>query len=222
MDHTYFREFMTYLKKEDKPAAVSYALSLIENQNVELEDLYLNVLAPSLIYFEWDEKDEDVCIWKEHFRTSIIRTILESCYVHVLKLTKNVKKNGVKVMVLTPAFEYHEIGAIMNTHFMLLEGFDAHYIGANTPKAEILSAIRTYHPDYVALSVTNPYNIVVTKQTTDEIKRFFPEVGIILGGQAFKDLSHIEHLQYDEILNSLEDLKAFGKKVSAKWNLHSK
>ena len=215
MNHQYFKTFLTYLKQEDKPGAVTYALQLIEEQKLSLEDLYLNVLAPSLIHFECEEKDEAICIWKEHFRTSIIRTILESCYTHVLKLSKTVKPNGVKVMVLTPAFEYHEIGAIMNTHFMMLEGFDAHYIGANTPKSEILSAIRAYHPDYVALSVTNPYNIVITKQTTDEIKRFFPEVGIILGGQAFHDKNHAEHVIYDVILNHIEDLKAFGKKVSS-------
>ncbi len=214
MIHDYFKAFMTFLKREDKPGAVMYALKLIEENTLTIEELYLNVLAPSLIHFECEEKDEDVCIWKEHFRTSIIRTILESCYVHVLTLVKNVKPNHIKVMMLTPAFEYHEIGAIMNTHFMLLEGFDAHYIGANTPKSEILSAIRTYHPDYVALSVTNPYNLVVTKQTTDEIKRFFPEVGILLGGQAFKDPALFEHLSYTYILKDLNDLKAFGKKVS--------
>lgn len=216
MDHILFDEFLVYLKNEDKPKAVKYALDLIRNNQVTLEELYLNILAPSLIYFQCEEKDEDVCIWKEHFRTSIIRTIIESCYEHVLKRMLEIKKNNIKIVVLTPAFEYHEIGAIMNTHFMMLEGFDAHYIGANTPKIEILSAIRAYHPDFVALSVTNPYNIVVTKQTTDEIKRFFPEVGIILGGQAFKDESHIEHLNYDYVLNTLEDLKNFTKKVTTK------
>jgi methanogenic corrinoid protein MtbC1 len=133
----------------------------------------------------------------------------------VLKRSAQIKPINKKIVVLTPAFEYHEIGAIMNTHFMMLEGFDANYIGANTPRSEILSAIRAYKPDYVALSVTNPYNIVVTKQTTDEIKRYFPEVGIILGGQAFKDRNHLDNIQFDEVLNSLSDLKAFSKKVAS-------
>lgn len=216
MDHKLFNEFLTFLKKEDKPQAVNYALDLINQKKVSLEELYLDILAPSLIYFQCEEKDEEICIWKEHFRTSIIRTIIESCYAEVLKRVEDVKKNHIKIVLLTPAFEYHEIGAIMNTHFMMLEGFDAHYIGANTPKTEILSAIRAYHPDYIALSVTNPYNIVVTKQTTDEIRRFFPEVGIILGGQAFKEAHNVEHLNYDYILNNLTDLKEFAKKVTSK------
>lgn len=214
MIHELFNTFISYLKQENKAEAVKFALSLIENNTLTIEELYLGLLAPSLIHFTCKEQDEDICIWKEHFRTSIIRTILESCYTHVLKRVASVEKNNIKIVVLTPAFEYHEIGAIMNTHFMMMEGFDASYIGANTPKMEILSALRAYQPHFVALSVTNPYNLVVTKQTTDEIRRFFPEVGIILGGQAFKDAERIKHLTYDYVLNSLDDLKAFAKKVT--------
>ncbi len=125
----------------------------------------------------------------------------------------SIKKNNQKIVVLTPAFEYHEIGAIINTHFFILEGFDANYIGANTPKGDILSAIRAYEPDYIAISVTNPYNLVITRQITDEVKRFFPKVKIILGGQAFKEISNIKDFHYDYILQSLDDLKAFRKEV---------
>ncbi|TNF09291.1 MAG: cobalamin B12-binding domain-containing protein, partial [Bacillota bacterium] len=181
---------------------------------VTIEDLYLKLLAPSLSAFTCDHEDADVCIWKEHFRTSVIRTILEISYVFILERLEKVKKIEKKVVVLTPAFEYHEIGAIINTHFLLLEGFDASYIGANTPKSEIISAIRTYHPDFVALSVTNPYNLVITKQTTDEIKRFFPEVKIILGGQAFKNQHALSTINYDYMLQSLDDLKQFAKEVA--------
>ncbi len=214
MDMKYYYDFMELLNNEDKNGAVLYAHDLLETNKLSIESLYLDLLSPSLINFSCKVEDQDICIWKEHLRTSIIRTILEISYLYILKRLESVKKNNIKVVFLTPAFEFHEIGAIMNTHFFLLDGFDASYIGANTPKADILQAIRTYQPDFVALSVTNPYNIVITKQTTDEIKRYFPNVGIILGGQAFKEAHNIENLQYDYILQSLEDLKAFGKKVS--------
>jgi MerR family transcriptional regulator, light-induced transcriptional regulator len=210
----YYDKFMEFLKNEDKDGAVLFAHQLLEDNLLSIETLYLDLLTPSLVNFSCNVEDEDICIWKEHLRTSIVRTILEMSYLYILKRLEKVKKNNIKVVFLTPAFEFHEIGAIMNTHFFLLEGFDASYIGANTPKADILQAIRAYQPDYVALSVTNPYNIVITKQTTDEIKRFFPNVGIILGGQAFREAHNLDQLQYDYILQSLEDLKAFGKKVS--------
>jgi methanogenic corrinoid protein MtbC1 len=209
----YQETFLNYLVHEDKQSAVEFAYQLLNEGTLTIERLYLELLAPSLSKFYCIEEDEDICIWKEHFRTSVIRTILEMSYVFILKRLKEVKKINQKIVVLTPAFEYHEIGAIMNTHFMLLEGFDANYIGANTPKSEIIQAIRAYQPDYVALSVTNPYNLVITKQTTDEIRRFFPEVKIILGGQAFQDQKAMQSIAYDYILQSLDDLKSFAKDV---------
>ncbi len=214
MHQKLFDEFHQYLQKEEKDKAVVFALDLLKNQTLSIEQLYQDLLTPALTMFECEEKDEEICIWKEHFRTSIIRTILESSYLYIVERAKQVPKKNKKVVVLTPAFEYHEIGVIMVAHYLLLEGFDASYIGANTPKHDILSAIRAYHPDFVALSVTTPYNIVITKQVTDEIKRFFPEVKIILGGQAFASNESTHSIQYDYLFKSIEDLKTFGKEVS--------
>ena len=215
MPKTSYDTFLQHIKNEDKEQAVLYALSLIEEGHISIESLYLDYLARVLIEFSCDIEDEDICIWKEHFRTSIIRTILESSYRYILDETKDKEKVNQHIVVLTPPFEYHEIGAIMSTHFLMLEGFKATYIGANTPKQDILSAIRAYQPEYVALSVTNPYNIVITKQITDEIKRFFPEVKIILGGQAFANPNVKNALTYDYVLHSIDDIKAFKKEVTS-------
>ncbi|MFP4187350.1 MAG: B12-binding domain-containing protein [Acholeplasmataceae bacterium] len=215
MLETYMQTFLSLLKKEDKERAVRYAIDLLEQKELTVEQLYLELLAPTLSNFECDVEDEEVCIWKEHIRTSIIRTILEISYLSIIERRKTIERVGKTILVLTPAFEYHEIGAIMNTHLMLLQGFDARYIGANTPKDEILSALRAYEPDFIALSVSNTYNIVVTKRITEEIRRFFPDVGIILGGRAFFKQGANESLTYDYLLNSLDDLKAFKRKVVA-------
>jgi methanogenic corrinoid protein MtbC1 len=208
-----YEQFLSYLKKEDKKQSVLYALSLLDQEKISVEDLYEHLLAPSLVFFECDVNDEDICIWKEHTRTSIIRTIIEASYPYIMKRKDQIKSINKKVVVLTPAFEYHEIGAIMVSHLMLLQGFDAVYIGANTPKQDIISALRAYHPDYIALSVTNPYNIVVTQQICDEIKRFFPEIKIILGGQAFQNQAAMDKIQFDHFLADFKAIKMFADEV---------
>jgi len=208
-----YEQFLSYLKKEDKKQSVLFALSLLEEEKLNIEDLYKHILAPSLILFECDVNDEDICIWKEHTRTSIIRTIIEAAYPYIVKRVDNITPMGKKVVVLTPAFEYHEIGAIMVSHLLVLEGFDASYIGANTPKQDIISALRAYHPDYIAFSVTNPYNIVVTQQICDEIKKFFPNIKIILGGQAFNEQAALNSVKYDYLLSDFDAIKQFAKEV---------
>lgn len=215
MMKTIYDKFMTYLIDENKEGATQYIYQLLNEKSISIESLYLDILAPSLNSFECVEKDEEICIWKEHIRSSIIRTILDISYLFILEQRKTKKKINKKVVLLTPAFELHEIGAIMIAHLMLLEGFDASFVGANTPKGDILSAIRAYQPDYIALSVTNPYNLVITKQVTDEIRKFFPELKIILGGQAFSDQNALPQLSYDYIIQSLDDLKKFADEVRA-------
>lgn len=208
-----YEQFLIYLKKEDKKQSVLFALSLLDQENLTIEELYEHVLAPSLIFFECDDEDEDICIWKEHTRTSIIRTIIESSYPYIIKRKNQVRSLHKKIVVLTPAFEYHEIGAIMVSYLMLLEGFDAIYIGANTPKHDIISALRAYQPDYIALSVTNPYNIIVTQQICDEIKRFFPEIKIVLGGQAFQEQAAMDKIKFDYLLADFKAIKTFADGV---------
>ena len=204
--------FLKYLNNEDKQNSVSYAIHLIESKKVSIEALYMHIIAPALMNYTCD-KDKSICIWKEHKRTSIIRTILESSYLYIVEERKQIKKINQKIIVLTPSFEYHEIAAIMVAHFLLLEGFKASYIGANTPKEEIISALKAYQPDYIALSVTNPYNIVITKQICDEIKIHYPNVKIILGGQAFLDQAALNDITYDFYLKDFIDIKKFAKEV---------
>jgi len=59
-------------------------------------------------------------------------------------------------------------------------------------------------PDYLALSVTNYYNIVVAKQITDEIKAKYPHVKVIVGGQAFLQKGALEQVAHDYYLPDAE------------------
>jgi hypothetical protein len=78
-----YKTFLELLEKEQKDQAVLFAVKLLENKTLTIEELYQELLAPSLTTFECQEEDQEVCIWKEHFRTSIIRTILESSYLYI-------------------------------------------------------------------------------------------------------------------------------------------
>lgn len=207
-----YQQFLTFLDNEDKDNAVGYALDLLAQKQITLQDLYYNFLTPSLNDFVCKANDESICIWKEHTRTSIIRTILESTYSFVAKNRK--PSNNKKVLVLCPPQEYHEIGAIIATHVLTLYGFDATYIGANTPKEDIYSAVRALKPDYLALSVTNYYNLFVTKTITEYLKEEFPHVKIVLGGSAFTRTGAKDQITYDYIIQTESDIEQLAKEVN--------
>jgi len=202
--------FLKYLEDEDKDKALTFILDRFESGQ-KVKDVYESFLIPSLANFECFES-EDICIWKEHVRTSIIRTILESSYKYIIR--DRLENNKIKILTVCPQEEYHEIGAIIANHYFNLVGFQSIYVGANTPNDNIVSAIKAIRPDYVAISVTNYYNLVVTKKLTNMIHSEFPNIKIIIGGQAFSHQGALGQVDYDFMLGTYEDIKKFRDEVA--------
>ena len=76
--------------------------------------MYKEILEPSLNAFYCNAEEEKLCIWKEHIRTSIIRAIIEICYLYILKerKEKGIKILNQSILVGCPAEEYHDTGVI--------------------------------------------------------------------------------------------------------------
>ena len=115
-----YSTFKKLVDKEDKDQALLFILDLLDNGE-SIVSVYQNYLIPVLALYECPVKDEEICIWNEHARTSIIRTILESTYQYIIKTKeKEIKKS---IITLCPQEEYHEIGAIIVSHYFSLLGF---------------------------------------------------------------------------------------------------
>lgn len=185
--HALYAEFVQLLETEDRAGAVRFALSKLESGELDVVSLYSGLLAPSLNDMVCSD-DKDTCIWKEHVRSSLIRAIIESCYPHVLKQSEAAGRRGAgrKVLVVCPTEEYHELGARMVADFFTIAGYAVTFIGANTPRGVILSAARHIRPMYLAMSVTNYYNLFDARQVIDAVrKELGAGVKVIVGGNAF-------------------------------------
>ncbi len=206
----FYDELLVYLEKEDRGKSLEYVLDKLSNGEIDIVSLYRDILARSLNEMECNEPEE-VCIYNEHVRSSIIRTIIENCYPFVLKERKEKvgDEKGDKVIVLCPPEELHEIGPRMVADFFTISGFDVTFIGANTPKKSILAAVSGIKPKYVAISVTNYYNLIATKRTIDDLRKVIPQgTKIIVGGWAFSDNpSAYKEIGADKLLSTFEDIQ---------------
>ncbi len=210
--HPFCEELIDYIQKEDKERAFNYLMDKIKNQKIGVLEMYTEILAPTLnqIIYRYDTKN--LRIWEEHVYTGIILTVLENCYPYVLKERdkrfKEKEKLDKSVMVICPSKEYHILGARMATDFFTIAGYTATYVGNDTPRSVIVESIKEKHPDYIAISVTNPYHLVSTKRVINEIRENIPEdVKIILGGRAASDKQKVKNdLGVDYVLNSFEDI----------------
>ena len=215
--HPRYAEFIELLEREDRGRSIAFCQRLLAEGTVDLPTLYTEFLATSLNRMECDA-DEATCIWREHVRSSIIRSIIETCYPSVLKERDARFGPGPvgKALVVCPVDELHELGARMVTDFFTMAGFDSIFVGANTPMGVIESAVRAVKPAVVAISVTNYYHlfaaekIVSTLKALDTVKRF----KVVVGGRAFEE--HPDALRQvgaDALLEGLDDIIALRKGV---------
>jgi methanogenic corrinoid protein MtbC1 len=183
------REFDVFFEEENKEKAVKYILEKLQAKEIDIIDLYSMVLTPLLNNMKCKLEDKRICIWKEHVKTAIVRTIVECSYPYVIEKrdTLNLPKKGVAA-ILCPPDEYHDLGARMVADFFTISGYEAIFVGSSTPYKDFYNAIHVIRPEVIAISVSNYYNLVAAKRMIEEIKKALDyPLKIVVGGYAFHD-----------------------------------
>jgi len=209
-----YEKFSGYLEREDKEKCVEYILDIMNSGQISIADLYEKILAPSLD--NMPPSEEDFFIWSEHVRSSIIRTVIECCYPHVLKLIREsgqLMDKG-KVILVCPPEEYHELGIRAGSDFFNICGYSTILVGANTPLEVLLRGLVSENPKYVAISVSNYYNLFAAKKIADEISAVNKSVTILACGNTFlKDRSLSTKIGAKGVVNSIEDILALEEEL---------
>lgn len=212
--HPFYSEFVSYLDSEDKERCVTSVLSRLSSGQLDLITLYYGVLTPALKESFCKDERREIYVWEEHVRTSIVRTIIECCYPHLLRERDDRYRAqpGGRVVVGCPTEEYHEIGARMVADFFSLWGFDVVFVGATTPQDDIIEALQYVHPEYLTMSVTIPHNLVAARKVTKRLRELRDSSGaqfrIMVGGQAFYHNRDIAgEMGADLVLDTFEDIK---------------
>lgn len=194
------------IQQQDKEKAYQASLDALEKKEITVIELYEEVLRVVLYDIDCKENDKE-CIWREHVKSAIVRSIIEGSYKYVIEESSKVAKRNKRALIVCPSEEYHEIGAKMAHDYFLMNGFSTTFIGANTPLDVILNAVTFVNPDYIALSVTNYYNIINAKKIVKEIKKIKEDVIILAGGQAFNQVDALATCAVDGHIKSFDDIK---------------
>jgi len=206
--------FIQMMKKLQRENVTTFIKEKLANEEISYTELYEELLIPYLSNWDCDEEIQELCVFKEHVSTSIIRTIIEINYPFLVEKRKKFLEDGritelrKKVFIACPAGEFHEIGARIVSDIFYINGYDVLYVGANTPLDEIIKMTKVYIPDYIAFSVSDPYNIISTKKTIAKLRDNNTQSKIIVGGRAFKINPHVfKQIKADLLLNSFDDIQ---------------
>lgn len=211
----YFEAVSQRLARFDRDATVGFCLGLLEDGKVTVAVLYEQILAPALNAVTIARADEDRLIWQEHAMTSIVRSVIECARPYVLKErdARGATGKAGRVILVCPEDEYHELGIRIGADFYTIAGFEALFIGANTPRENILSAVEQLKPDVVNIGVSNFLHLVALKRIIAALREeLAPGIRIAVSGSAFSRTGmNAADFGADGIVNTFEDIAAFGR-----------
>lgn len=198
-------EFQNYLISGDYEKCLDIVREIIKNEG-EIRFLYDEILKKSLFGVGEMWEQSKITIATEHMASAIVETILSEVYFKVV--TKD-KKNK-KVVISCTENEFHQIGIKMVSDVFEMNGWKVTFLGSNTSTATIIETVQNEHPDILAISLSVPFNLPVLDNMLSKIRTTFPDLYLLIGGQAFLHggldvISKYEKLIYKSDLKELDE-----------------
>ena len=177
----------------------------LNNADITLKDLYLNLFQRSLYQTGdlWEHHRISVSV--EHLATAITERLLTT--VEPQAFRGQYREHS--VIIACVADEYHQLGARMVADFFEFHGWRGYFLGANTPIKDLLDLIDKRNPDLLALSLSIYSNLPSLLQALDAVRAEYPDLPILVGGQAFRwggtgSLKQYSNVTYISSLDVLE------------------
>ncbi|MDY0312964.1 MAG: cobalamin-dependent protein [Desulfobacterales bacterium] len=154
------------------------------DQNIEIKNLYTDLFQKSLYEVGRLWELNRISVAREHLVTAITEGLLGLVYPRLFDSHRPPASR--KVVISCAANEYHQIGGKMVADVFEMNGWESHFLGANTPIDEMLTHISDTTPDLVGLSLSVYFNLASLKKGFEAIRADFPNLDILVGGQAFQ------------------------------------
>jgi methanogenic corrinoid protein MtbC1 len=201
--------FREHLKNEEKDEAIRMIVQLIQKKT-PLRVIYEEWIIPAIINWECPFEAEACCIWREHILSATLKTGIELCYPLVMEEYEKRGSKGKSVFVFCPWEELHELGAKIIADLLHAYGFEVVYTGTNTPERALNEALKKRTPDYLAISVTNPYHLFQVQDLIKRVRLLAPKLRIIVGGQAIRrNTPSCDAIGADFYIYTMDDFNRF-------------
>lgn len=175
--------------------------SIIARQYLEanhsITDLYENVFKVALYEVGRLWEINQISVATEHLSTAITEGILNELFEQLY----SIKRYNKKVVVACIEKEMHQVGIKMVADTFEMNGWESFYLGSGIPLHELTRYISQVKPDFVAVSLTVYFNISNLLKLIETLYEKFPALQILVGGQAFTQLSPLILQQYSNIIH---------------------
>ncbi len=143
----------------------------------------VHVIQPAMygIGRAWQENRATVA--QEHLATAISQSLMASAFGQVMPKDDN---GGRALLACTPG-NHHDVGLRMVSDAFEMDGWQAQFLGGNTPLSALISQCTDYAPHVLCLSASLPQHLRILKETLLALRqRLGPDCPrVVVGGLVF-------------------------------------
>lgn len=202
LDKNTHKEFLNLLISGNRSMCSDFAQKYIK-ENGSIQGFYEDILRKALYDVGKLWEDNKISVATEHLASAIVEALLNEFYSQIILN----KKNNKKIIVACVENEFHQIGIKMISDIFEMNGWNAHFLGANTPTKELISFAKTIKPDMLAISLSIYFNLPILENMIQLIRKEMPNLPILVGGQAFQHGGQDVLLKYENVIYK-PDLKS--------------
>lgn len=174
-------------------------------QNINIDDIYEKSIRKAMYQLGELWEYGKISVATEHLASAIVEVELNKIY------SKRAPVSSIDKTVVIACIEneYHQIGIKMVSDIFEMNGWNTYFLGSNVPVNDLIDFIKNTDPDLVALSQSIYFNLIKLETLLELLNKDFPDLKILLGGQAFQHsgreiLNKYNNVTYLEDLYKLE------------------
>lgn len=149
-----------------------------------IEQVMINVLGSVLLKVGDLWESDKITTAHEHFASSFLRSQIGAVF-QSLPIDPVLPR---AVSVCAPD-EEHELGLLIFTLFLRRKGYDVIYLGTSIADGDIYTLIDQLHPRFLFFSCTLLENTHKAIQLAKNLKQYYPDISIGIGGYAMEELT---------------------------------
>lgn len=178
--------------------------SLISTE-FNVQEIYVELFQKGLYQVGSMWEHNKISVATEHMSTSITEHLMNKVYAKI-PLVDPIHK---KVITTSIENETHHLGGKMVSDFFEMQGWDAIYLGGNTPANELADFVELTKPDLVCLSISVYFHMDTLVKTLSLLNKRFESLPIFVGGQAFQRGGHpiIDRFKNTSLITDLDHLE---------------
>ncbi len=205
------QEFLSSLLNANRIECSNIVRKLIQS-NISILEIYENIIKHSMYQVGELWESNKITVATEHLASAISEAILNELYLSIISNQK-INKTVLLTCVET---EYHQIGIKMVSDVFEMNGWSTYFLGSNTPTIDLISFAKTIPLDFIAISLSIYFHLPELEKAIKILRDEFPEIPILVGGQAFRHGGQNILLNYYKVIYQpdLNSVDLFIKKLN--------